>query len=326
MLAVKGQVEAHDAAGTTRALRRGAEVFEADTIVVGSDAYAQIRMVDDATIALKSDTEFTFGTYDYDGNAATPDSATMSMLRGGFRTISGSIGDADEDTYRIDTPYASIGIRGTMHSGVIVDNVLFTGVYDGGTTISNIQGSLDAGIGADFDYTETPGGVAPRGLVEAPPELSLVDLATQFVQLAPAGTPVVGDTGTDAQNDATESAPAFAALANPAAAPQAGNANANVTAPQRPTADLAFVDTLAATANVTGGDPQDDVNPLLFSRAATELDATPVTGGGNNNGNSGNNGSSGGNNGNGNSNAGGNNGNGNGNGNAGGNNGNGNGN
>src|SRR5690606_31967004 len=120
---------------------------------------------------------------------ATPDSATMSMLRGGFRTLSGSIGDDDDDTYRIDTPYASIGIRGTMHSAVLAGDILFTGVYDGGTTISNLQGSIDAGIGADFDYTETFGSTPPRGLVEAPPELGLVDLAAQLALLAPAATP-----------------------------------------------------------------------------------------------------------------------------------------
>lgn len=137
VLTAQGLVEARDANGLLRALTRRSEVFEADTILVGADGFTQVRMVDDAQISLQANTEFSFNTYAFDANSATPDSAAMSMIRGGFRTISGTIGDADEDGYRLDTPYASIGIRGTAHSGVIVAGVLYTGVSEGGTTVSN---------------------------------------------------------------------------------------------------------------------------------------------------------------------------------------------
>ena len=176
VLTAQGLVEARDANGLLRALTRRSEVFEADTILVGADGFTQVRMVDDAQISLQANTEFSFNTYAFDANSATPDSAAMSMIRGGFRTISGTIGDADEDGYRLDTPYASIGIRGTAHSGVIVAGVLYTGVSEGGTTVSNNQGSVDAGIGADYDFTETRSGESPRGLLEAPAALAQIQL------------------------------------------------------------------------------------------------------------------------------------------------------
>jgi hypothetical protein len=96
-----------------RVLTRKSDVFEADTIIVSADAYAKIKMVDSAMLALQANTEFAFNTYEFDGNPETPDAAIMSMIRGSFRTISGTIGDEDADDYRIHTPYASIGIRGT---------------------------------------------------------------------------------------------------------------------------------------------------------------------------------------------------------------------
>src|SRR5690606_37340020 len=115
VLVTKGRVEAHGADGSVRLLSRRSEIFASDTIVVGVDGLAQIRMVDDARLSFRPNTEFTFNSYEFDGNDATPDSALMSMVRGGFRTISGSIGDAAADEYRVDTPMASIGIRGTTH-------------------------------------------------------------------------------------------------------------------------------------------------------------------------------------------------------------------
>ena len=158
VLTTTGLVEARDASGTIRTLTRRSEIFEQDTILVGADGYGQVKMVDDARISFKPNTEFTFNQYDTDADPATPDSAIMSMVRGGFRTISGSIGDQDQDTYRLDTPMATIGIRGTNHEGLIVGNDLFTGVYDGGTTISNDEGSVDTGIGANYDFTQTTQG------------------------------------------------------------------------------------------------------------------------------------------------------------------------
>ena len=112
VLATKGDVRARDAAGNVRALTSRSEIFAQDTILVGADGFASVRMVDDAQIALKANTEFRFDAYEYDENPATPDSAVMTMVRGGFRTVSGSIvGGSDEQEIR--TRYANIGIRGT---------------------------------------------------------------------------------------------------------------------------------------------------------------------------------------------------------------------
>jgi hypothetical protein len=176
VLVTKGRVEAVSANGTTRLLSRSSEIFENDTIIVGADGLAQVRMIDDARISFKPNTEFTFQDYSFDNNPATEDSAIMSMVRGGFRTLSGTIGEDDQDVYSIDTPMANIGIRGTTHEAVIIGQTLFTGVSDGGTTISNNEGSLDTGLGAQFDYSQTNQGDEPQGLLEQPLALRNFDL------------------------------------------------------------------------------------------------------------------------------------------------------
>ncbi|MDR0779390.1 MAG: FecR family protein, partial [Pseudomonadales bacterium] len=113
-----------------------------------------------------------FDDYSFDGDDTTPDSAIMQLLRGGFRTMSGSIGRAKQDEHKVQTPYASIGIRGTTHLARIVDERLYTGVEDGATTITNDYGSLHTGLSGGYDFSETAPGEAPQGLMLEPPELN----------------------------------------------------------------------------------------------------------------------------------------------------------
>ena len=158
VLAATGAVTARDAAGTVRNLVRKSEIFVHDTILVGADGFAQIKMADSAKIKFNPNTEFAFNEYSFDGNPDTPDTALMTMVKGGFRAISGSVGHGKGDDYRVDTPYASIGIRGTTHEALLDGGMLYTGVYEGGTTISNNQGSINTGINANYDFTLTTQG------------------------------------------------------------------------------------------------------------------------------------------------------------------------
>jgi len=222
VISSRGQVEALDGAGVMRTLSRRSVIYTSDTVITGADGYAQVRLADSALISFKAETEFKFDTYEFDNDAATPDSAVMSMVRGGFLTISGSIGDNDEDEYHVDTPYASIGIRGTTHLALIADGVLYTGVYDGGTTISNNDGFVNLGIGASYDYSETRPEAAPRGLLQEPAALAVFNLTPGLVQST---SPQAGADGNNAvQNPQPQSNLNIASLVTtPIPAPASAN-------------------------------------------------------------------------------------------------------
>ncbi len=176
VVSTTGMVTASNEAGDVRELQRRSEIFAGDTITTGPNSFASLRMVDSAQIAFKENTIFAFQTYNTDGAGGAPDNALMNMVQGGFRTISGSIGDSAGDSYEVVTQFASIGIRGTTHEAVIDAGRLLTGVYDGGTTISNAQGSLDTGEGANFNYSQTFPGQAPQGLLQQPAQLGQINI------------------------------------------------------------------------------------------------------------------------------------------------------
>ncbi len=137
IVTVTGEVRAVNASGADRPLTRRAPVFEGDTVITAAAGSAQIRMIDGALIALKESTEFAFVAYQYEQNPGS-DVSTLELFQGGFRTISGGIGQQNRAAYETRvTNFATIGIRGTDYEVVITpQGTLLTGVYDGGTTVA----------------------------------------------------------------------------------------------------------------------------------------------------------------------------------------------
>ncbi|HSD69162.1 MAG TPA: FecR domain-containing protein, partial [Woeseiaceae bacterium] len=108
------------------ALVKGDAVRVQDTVVTDAAARAQLLMVDGAKIALRPGTrlkieEYSFGT---DAGAAASavttsgDRSVSSLLKGGFRTITGAIGKQDEKDYEVRTAVGVLGIRGTDYTAV----------------------------------------------------------------------------------------------------------------------------------------------------------------------------------------------------------------
>ena len=111
---VVGEVSAADRDGATRALGKRDAIFEGDTVTTGPSASAQIMMIDGARIAVRPNSAFMVNEY----RAPSADdvgASILTLLKGGFRTLSGLIGE-ESAQYRVDTPCCSIGLRGTDHA------------------------------------------------------------------------------------------------------------------------------------------------------------------------------------------------------------------
>jgi hypothetical protein len=110
-----GNVRLRDAAGKTRPVQRGIEINEGDTILSQPSGSAQLKMIDGGIIAVRPNTELKIDQYRYSGREDGSENAVMRLLSGGFRTITGLIGRTRKSNYKVYTPTATIGIRGTDH-------------------------------------------------------------------------------------------------------------------------------------------------------------------------------------------------------------------
>lgn len=117
--------------GEARALGAGDPLLEGQTIVVGPHSYASLKFNDGGRVLLRPNTEFVVESFRSAAAlaptpvpaAAAPSPVTappavngnafFRLVRGGFRAVTGLIGKADRADYRVSTPAATIGIRGT---------------------------------------------------------------------------------------------------------------------------------------------------------------------------------------------------------------------
>jgi len=99
--------------GKTRLALKGSPVASGDAIITADNASAQLRMRDGGILAIRPATRMKIDAYHFDGKQDGSEKSFFSLLKGGFRSITGLIGKLHKSAYRIRTPAATIGIRGT---------------------------------------------------------------------------------------------------------------------------------------------------------------------------------------------------------------------
>jgi hypothetical protein len=177
-VSVVGDVNIVGRDGAQRNAARGGEFREGETIVTGPEALAQLRMADGALLSVRGNTEFNLVRFAYDGKEDRNASVLMSILRGGFRTITGLIAQINRSGYAIKTPSGSIGVRGTHFEVVHVlpqtDQQVAAGtyirVYEGITTMQSAAGPAlqvirDQTAFAALQATAAPVLVAPPAAI-----------------------------------------------------------------------------------------------------------------------------------------------------------------
>jgi hypothetical protein len=117
---VRGKVWIIDVAGEKYRAEKGGVVTEGDTIVTEKGGYAQLLMEDKGYMAIRPDTTMRIDTFQYKGKADGTEKGVFSIMKGGFRAITGVIGRKNKKNYKIKTPVANIGIRGTDHEPMFI--------------------------------------------------------------------------------------------------------------------------------------------------------------------------------------------------------------
>ena len=109
VLSITGRATATTADGDIRSVNKGSKLYSGDTISTSYSSYTRMKLDDGSFIMLRPDSRFTIDDFEY--KKGKEDRGIFSLLRGGFRAITGLISDKKKYKYR--TSVATIGIRGT---------------------------------------------------------------------------------------------------------------------------------------------------------------------------------------------------------------------
>jgi len=172
IIMARGEVQAINEAGETRKLKRRDSIFSHEIIKTGKKSKVQIRFIDNALLALKENSELNIKAYVYSEANEKNNQVFMELVAGGFRTLTGKIGKGNKAAYKVDTPVASIGIRGTLYDVQISLDKILAGVWKGGISLDSQQGQFNLGVDADFDFGEISASGEFTGLLSPPAEFT----------------------------------------------------------------------------------------------------------------------------------------------------------
>jgi hypothetical protein len=106
-----GAVSAMGTDGKIRVLGKGSLIFSGDRVTTASKSLCVLKMIDDAKITIRADSEIIIEEYSFEGTSN--DSSIMELVKGGFRTLTGVIGSNNPSAYKVNSDLSVLGIRGT---------------------------------------------------------------------------------------------------------------------------------------------------------------------------------------------------------------------
>jgi hypothetical protein len=145
-----------DASGDVRLVPRNAapvyakagSVIEAGTsIQTGARSRAILKFADGQMVAISSNSTFRLDDYKFDQAAPDKGVFAASFLKGAARFVTGLIGDRNRLGWRVDTPTATAGIRGSDFM-LGIQQGLYASVKDGAISLTNSAGTLAVESGA----------------------------------------------------------------------------------------------------------------------------------------------------------------------------------
>lgn len=108
----KATIESGSGAGSQIA-KPGSQIRVHDQIVTTANGHVHIRFVDDALVSVRPNSRLEITRYDYDPARPALSAVKFDLIEGITRAISGDAAKSARQRFRLNTPIAAIGVRGT---------------------------------------------------------------------------------------------------------------------------------------------------------------------------------------------------------------------
>lgn len=132
----------------SRALKPGDTVFVGDRMQAAASAEVVLRVEDGGYLAMRPGSAFF--VEEFVANKSSSDRFSLKLLQGGLRLITGWVGKLNPQGYRVQTPSATIGIRGTDHEAYFLTSNM-------ASSLSQTSGTYDRVLSGQT-YLQTPDG------------------------------------------------------------------------------------------------------------------------------------------------------------------------
>jgi hypothetical protein len=157
-----------------RTLSKTSVIYLHDRLVTDDKTMAEIVFTDNTLITFNPSTNFSVDDYSY---APKPKGSVghsvMRLIEGGFRTITGLIAKHNPPDYSMNTPVATIGVRGTDYRVQMQNGQLFIGFNTGKPCVKSKNKGKELCLDNATPYAEVASADSePQGLTQRPAALS----------------------------------------------------------------------------------------------------------------------------------------------------------
>ena len=167
---LSGAVVAQRPDGQSRILSVKSQVQEGDVLATAENSYARVKFGDGTEAVLRPATQVKIDAFSFQEQRPQQDNVVLSLLKGGMRAVTGLLARRNPASFRVATPSATIGIRGTNFGlqfcnndcgglsspkGGPPANGLHADVADGTITLTTQAGTLPVGVG-QFAFVQSP--------------------------------------------------------------------------------------------------------------------------------------------------------------------------
>ncbi len=192
---IKGALQAQQPNKETRNLVKMSVLYLHDILITDAKSQAEIVFTDNTLITFYPSSKMSIDKYVYkkkpeNGSAG---SEVTNLIEGGFRTITGLIAKTNNSDYQVNTPVATIGVRGTDYAVRLQNGHLYAAWYTGKPCLTSKpadknQKGTELCLDSTNQYGEVPGaGQAPIPVNSLPDALAEKLQVTQM-KIAPFGT------------------------------------------------------------------------------------------------------------------------------------------
>jgi len=156
--------------GTIKVLSTKSQVEEGDTLITEKDTYARIKFVDNSEMTLRPGTQMKIDSFSFDEDKPEKDSAAFNLVKGGLRAITGTLGKRNKERFGMNTPTATIGIRGT----IFIAEYIPPGQAELASYAAASVAAIDGSYAHNLPVSDAPASAVPLSFLPAREPISLL--------------------------------------------------------------------------------------------------------------------------------------------------------
>src|SRR3989344_3472738 len=150
VVAVEGELTAVNQ-NTKRNLSLNSDVYLGDLLLTGESSTGQVQFTDGMLILLIPGSAYSVDTYSK--SLISSKNRFIAKLReGGVRVTTGLIAQKNPENFELNTPNATIGVRGTVFEARVFNGAVFASCSTGVIVLTNQGGTLLLGPAASAQF------------------------------------------------------------------------------------------------------------------------------------------------------------------------------